>query len=1041
MELDAEFVRLPLRFDARRLADEVAAFSERDWRKHPQGHVGNSALPLVAVGGDPLNDDVRGPMLPTPHLGRCPYLRQTLAALHTIVGRTRLMRIEGNGEATMHTDINYYWVHRTRVHIPIVTYPEVEFICGETTVNMPAGECWIFDTWRRHNVLNRRPQPRIHLVCDTVGTVDFWNLVAQGDRPGSARFSLPVTSEPLRFHPAQADTLTYEAVNFPVVMTPGEQQQLVQWLFGQIDCPESETEIASLRHVLTDFLHRWRSLWAQFGATAAGFDSYRAALSAIDSQLQQWDGRFPLYNKSDLVDCLRNVLFRPALNPQLVATASPLNSSVESSAAAVTATAAAIPRVVPPVAPHGPRTESAAARTASRGDQPLFDRPIFIVSAPRSGSSLLFETLAKSPSLFTIGGESHAIIEGLPELRPEAHGWQSNQLTAADATAEVIEKLQAGFWAELRDSNGNRPAVGQKLRFLEKTPKNALRIPFLKAVFPDARFIYLVREPHEAISSILEAWRSNRFITYPNLPEWNGPWSLLLIPGWQQLQNRPLGEIAAAQWDTTNRIILDDLQKLGCDRWCPVTYSDLVQAPQETIERLCEFAGIEWVEDLRYQPLPVARHSLTPPSPDKWQRNAAEIVPLMQSLRGTAERILEVISSASGATSPEPDTNTNTGTGTGTGTKAEINASAAVPATPAAPPRTVSLPAGTGDKQTVEHPLTSQSTTSFVQLLSQLNASLLITTYQAGQLVVARVDEHGRLNTHFRSYPSPMGLAADQGRLAIGTKQHVWQLRNQPELGRSLDSRVDACYATRSMHVTGDIRIHEIGWCGEDLWIVNTRFSCLCTLDPRYSFVPRWQPKFITALTPDDRCHLNGMAIVDDRPRYCTALGETDTAGGWRVNKPSGGILIDVESGEIVCRGLSMPHAPRVYRDRLWILNSGHGTLETVDLQSGKTEVVARLPGFTRGLDFCGDFAFIGLSQIRETATFSGLPIVDELTERECGVWVVDLRTGRIAGFLRFSQQVQEIFAVQILAGIRFPEIIADDERSGAGFVLPPGWL
>ncbi|MES2792315.1 MAG: aspartyl/asparaginyl beta-hydroxylase domain-containing protein [Planctomycetota bacterium] len=253
MELDAEFVRLPLRFDSRRLAAEITAIPESDWRKHPQGHAGNSALPLVAAGGDPLNDDVRGPMLPTPHLQRCPYVYQVLAALKTVIGRTRLMRIEGNGEATLHTDINYYWVNRTRVHIPVITYPEVDFICGQTTVNMPAGECWIFDTWRQHNVLNRRPEPRIHLVCDTVGTVDFWKLVGRGDRPGAPAFAQHTQAEMLAFAPSRVDSLTYEGVNFPVVMTQGEQQALIEWLFDQIERPIGTAEVSDVRLKVTAF--------------------------------------------------------------------------------------------------------------------------------------------------------------------------------------------------------------------------------------------------------------------------------------------------------------------------------------------------------------------------------------------------------------------------------------------------------------------------------------------------------------------------------------------------------------------------------------------------------------------------------------------------------------------------------------------------------------------------------------------------------------------------------------------------------------------
>ncbi len=1006
MQLDADFIRLPLRFDADRLAEEVRSFTEKEWRKHPQGHVGNSALPLVARGGDPANDDVRGPMLPTPYLERCPYLMQVLASLQTVIGRTRLMRIEGNGEATMHTDTNYYWMHRARVHVPIITFPEVDFICGESIVNMPPGECWIFDTWRPHNVLNRRPEQRIHLVCDTVGTVEFWDLVARGDRPADSAFSQPSTASLLEFEPPRPATLTFEAVNVPVVMSPGEQQSLADWLLEQIDQADS-VAVAEVRILITTFQRRWRSLWAVHGTASAGFAAYRAILQQFDATLKPFEDSFKLRNNSNFVECLRQAIIRPALNPDL-ASAPPANASkpIESPPVVVSA---------PPVITQKP-VASPIRRSAPVSP---FDRPVFIVSAPRSGSTLLFETLAKSPSVLTIGGESHAVIEGMPSLSPARHDWQSNRLTADDADPETVAELKARFFAGLRDSQ-NAPCKPEgSFRFLEKTPKNALRVPFLRAAFPDARFIYLVREPHEAISSIIEAWRSGRFVTYPEMPGWKGPWSLLLIPGWQQLAGRPLNEIAAAQWEATNRMLLDDLEQLPRDQWCTVSYTDLLADPQQTVERLCRVAELEWTEDLRNTALPIARHTLTPPAPHKWKRNAAELEPVLPQVRGTVQRIKDLMASdqRSGLSAHGASTE---------GTR---------PAAVASPSGGVSHAA---DSVT---PLRSQHTTSFPDLLNQLGASLLITTYQAGQLVVARVDEHGRLNTHFRSYPAPMGLAADRHRLAIGTKQQIWVLRNQPDLGKSLDSRLDACYAPRSMHVTGDIRIHEIGWGGspgsDELWIVNTRFSCLCTLDPQYSFVPRWRPPFITALTPDDRCHLNGMAIVDGRPKYCTALGATDSAAGWRENKPSGGILLDVDSGEIVARGLSMPHSPRIYRDRLWLLNSGHGGLDTVDLKTGKTESVARLPGFTRGLDFCGDFAFIGLSQVRETAVFSGIPITEQKIERQSGVWVVDLRSGRTVGFLRFSEQVQEIFAVQVLQGIRFPEIVADEDRLAGAFVLP----
>jgi uncharacterized protein (TIGR03032 family) len=253
--------------------------------------------------------------------------------------------------------------------------------------------------------------------------------------------------------------------------------------------------------------------------------------------------------------------------------------------------------------------------------------------------------------------------------------------------------------------------------------------------------------------------------------------------------------------------------------------------------------------------------------------------------------------------------------------------------------------------------------------------------------------------------------------------------------------RHDACFLPRASHVTGNIQGHEMAWgAGGELWVVNTRFSCLCTLDRSASFAPRWRPPFVTALEPTDRCHLNGLGMVDGRPRYVTALGGTDEPAGWRAGKATGGILMDVTTGEVISRGLSMPHSPRWYGGRLWVCESGAGTLGHVDMKTGRYEPIAQAPGFTRGLDFAGNLAFVGLSQVRESAGFSGLPITERLKveERTCGVCVVDLTTGSVVGLLRFDTTVQEIFAVTVLPGKRWPELINDDDKLlENSFVVP----
>jgi uncharacterized protein (TIGR03032 family) len=183
---------------------------------------------------------------------------------------------------------------------------------------------------------------------------------------------------------------------------------------------------------------------------------------------------------------------------------------------------------------------------------------------------------------------------------------------------------------------------------------------------------------------------------------------------------------------------------------------------------------------------------------------------------------------------------------------------------------------------------------------------------------------------------------------------------------------------------------------------------------------------------------LNGLGLVDGHVRYVTALGETDTAGGWRENKKDGGVLLEVPSGKVLVRGLSMPHSPRWYQGKLWLLESGTGTIGTVDLFAGRYSPCAEVPGFSRGLDFFGDLAFIGLSQVRESAVFSGIPLTERLSERNCGVWVVNLATGRTVAFLKFEDAVQEIFAVQVLPRSRFPDLINDNPNIlGDSFVLP----
>ena len=356
---------------------------------------------------------------------------------------------------------------------------------------------------------------------------------------------------------------------------------------------------------------------------------------------------------------------------------------------------------------------------------------------------------------------------------------------------------------------------------------------------------------------------------------------------------------------------------------------------------------------------------------------------------------------------------------------------------------------GNGAEENTAEPLRSVHTSNLPEILEHLGCSIMFTTYQAGRLVMLRA-QNGILNTHFRSFDKPMGLAVSDNRLAVGAANSIWEFHNLPAVGEklNLDSdapltmRHDACFLPRVTHWTGDIQIHEMAWVGQgteaELWFVNTRFSCLCKRSGLYNFQPIWRPSFIKNFMPGDCCHLNGLGLRDGSPRYVTALGETTAARGWRENKKDGGILMDVESGEVITRGLSMPHSPRWYQGRLWVLESGRGGLGYIDNETGKYVQVIALPGFTRGLAFCGPLAFIGLSQVRETAVFGGVPIAEkQLEERTCGVWIVNLETATTVAFVKFEDAVQEIFAVEVIPH-RFPELVNEEKDLLDGsFELP----
>lgn len=315
MKLQVPFLQLPLLFDAEALAAEVSAIEPSAWRPHPQGFPGNDALPLITTGGDPANDAAAGPMLPTPVLGRCPRLMQVLDSIGATWGRTRLMRLSGQAEVKSHVDFNYYWRERARVHVPIVTQPTVRFTCGSAELNMRAGECWIFDTWRWHHVVNDHGLARIHLVADTVGGEGFWKNVA-GGKPHDMQIP-GWTPRPVPFLDGARPALDYESRNLPVVMTPWEMREHIVFFLGEA---ERHPQLQAIQQTLSRLSRRWTALWACHGEDESGWPRFRGLIDETRQQLvQQGAAQLPLVNRLSFMQAFNAAVLEAALSDRSVA--------------------------------------------------------------------------------------------------------------------------------------------------------------------------------------------------------------------------------------------------------------------------------------------------------------------------------------------------------------------------------------------------------------------------------------------------------------------------------------------------------------------------------------------------------------------------------------------------------------------------------------------------------------------------------------------------------------------------------------------------
>jgi uncharacterized protein (TIGR03032 family) len=316
----------------------------------------------------------------------------------------------------------------------------------------------------------------------------------------------------------------------------------------------------------------------------------------------------------------------------------------------------------------------------------------------------------------------------------------------------------------------------------------------------------------------------------------------------------------------------------------------------------------------------------------------------------------------------------------------------------------------------------------FISWLSEHKISLTFSTYQAGKLFFIGLDGQ-RLSVFERTFSRCMGIGLDPRTQAlwVANLYQIWRFENALKPGQEHQA-YDRVYVPQVGFTTGDVDAHDVAIDQQGPVFVNTLFSCLARPSERYSFEPFWMPPFISRLAAEDRCHLNGLAIKDGQSAYVTCVSQTDVNEGWREHRKAGGSVIDVQSNEVIAEGLSMPHSPRWYRDRLWVLNSGEGEFGYVDLAGGRFQPVAFCPGYLRGLSFHGDFAVVGLSKPRKDKSFEGLSLQRKLEAKDvkprCALQVINLITGDIVHELRIEGVVEELYDVCVLPGVKRPMAI-----------------
>ncbi|WP_295802410.1 TIGR03032 family protein [uncultured Microbulbifer sp.] len=336
-------------------------------------------------------------------------------------------------------------------------------------------------------------------------------------------------------------------------------------------------------------------------------------------------------------------------------------------------------------------------------------------------------------------------------------------------------------------------------------------------------------------------------------------------------------------------------------------------------------------------------------------------------------------------------------------------------------------------------PVKKSCSAGLAQWMRRQQLAIAFTSYRPGRVYTVGAEPGGRLSFRERIFQRATGIVGNRKRIYLGGLYQVWRFENLLQPGQVANGIFDACYVPRNAQFTGDVDIRELGIQKDGkIAFVNTRYNCLAEPSLTHSFRAIWKPEFISEIAPQDRCHLNGMAMVDGKPKYVTALCKSDTPDGWREHRGNGGIIIDIETNEIVCKGLSMPHSPRWAHGRLWVLNSGTGYLGTVNFDTGSFVAHTFCPGFMRGLQICGDYAIVGLSKPRH-GRFNGLELDQNLADKEseawCGVQFINLKNGNVEHWIRLDGPVTELFDIAVLPGVRCPMGIGQQSRENLAMV------